>query len=127
MSLILVVEDEPLIGMMLADWLIELGHEPVGPCGSVSEALTAAEKVALDAAILDVNLRGERCDRVADALAKRSVPLAFATGADAGSLPAGFAACCTLLKPYDFDSVQRVVSLLCHGTGSNSAGGLAAD
>ena len=112
MARILVVEDEPLIGLMLADWLTELGHEPVGPSTSVSGSLALVEKTDLDAAILDVNLGSERCDMVADALAKRSVPLAFATGADAGSLPAGFAGCCTLLKPYDFDSVQRVVQLL---------------
>ena len=32
--LVLVVEDEPLIGMMLDDWLEEMGHEILGPAAT---------------------------------------------------------------------------------------------
>ena len=37
MARILIVEDEPLISMMLEDWLAEMGHEPVGPVESLEK------------------------------------------------------------------------------------------
>ena len=43
MARVLVLEDEPLIAMMMEDWLRELGHEPIGPAGSVAEALVLVE------------------------------------------------------------------------------------
>ena len=53
---ILIVEDEPLIAMMLEDFLESLGHSVTGSCDSVKEALAAVERGGFDVAILDVNL-----------------------------------------------------------------------
>jgi len=39
MPRVLVVDDEPLIAMMVEDWLSELQYETVGPVGSAPEAL----------------------------------------------------------------------------------------
>ena len=50
---ILVVEDEPLIAMMLEDFLESLGHSVSATCESVSDALQEAEKGGFDLAILD--------------------------------------------------------------------------
>ena len=36
---ILIVEDEPLIAMMLEDFLDELGHQVAGSCDNVADAL----------------------------------------------------------------------------------------
>ncbi len=46
MPKILVVDDEPLIAMMIADWLAEQGLETVGPAHSVSQALALLETQA---------------------------------------------------------------------------------
>ena len=50
---ILIVEDEPLIAMMLEDFLESLGHEVAGSCDNVEEAMVAVERGGFDVAILD--------------------------------------------------------------------------
>ena len=70
---VLVVEDEALVSMLLEDMLSDLGCEIVGPIMRLREALAMAEdeSQAIDVAILDVNLAGERSFPVAEALEKR--------------------------------------------------------
>src|SRR3954465_7684551 len=77
---ILIVEDEPLIAMMLEDFLDSLGHTVRGTCDSVQCALDEIEKGGLPRAILDVNLKGENVWPVATKLRERKVPLVIATG-----------------------------------------------
>jgi DNA-binding LytR/AlgR family response regulator len=81
---LLVVEDEFMIALDLAQWLEELGMQVIGPAGSVSDALKLVEANAgrIDGALLDINLRGERVYPVADALAVRGLPFAFTSGYD---------------------------------------------
>ena len=77
---ILVVEDEALVAMMLEDMLAELGFEVVGPAMRLDEGLELARLNGLDAAVLDINLAGERSYPIADLLEERGVPHAFVTG-----------------------------------------------
>ena len=63
-------------------------------------ALKAAREEPLDAAVLDVNLAGERVDPVAEALAERGVPFLFMTGYDRDMLPAEHADRPALAKPF---------------------------
>ena len=65
---ILIVEDEPLIAMMLEDFLDSLGHKVSGTCDTVQCALDEVEKGGFDLAILDVNLKGENVWPVATKL-----------------------------------------------------------
>ena len=67
---ILIVEDEPLIAMMLEDFLESLGHSICASCDSVADALTEVEKGGFDLAILDVNLKGENVWPVASRAAR---------------------------------------------------------
>jgi DNA-binding response OmpR family regulator len=109
---ILVVDDEPLISMMMGDWLVELGCEVVGPAHSVKEGMDLAGRSDLDGAILDLHLNGDKSYDVAMALRERGIPFAFATG-DGGIDPsAGFSNPIVLAKPFDFDAVRIVVSKL---------------
>ena len=48
MRRILVVDDEPLVAMMVEDWLAELGFQPVGPANSVASALRFASEEKID-------------------------------------------------------------------------------
>jgi CheY-like chemotaxis protein len=80
MPRILVVDDEPLVSMLVEDWLVELGCEVVGPARSVQEGLDMAGSADLDGAILDINLGGNNSYAVAETLERRGVPFAFATG-----------------------------------------------
>lgn len=79
-QLILLVEDEPMIAMMLADMLTDNGELVDGPYGGLNEALLAATNNDLKAGILDVNVGGNAVYPIADMLAKRSIPFVFVTG-----------------------------------------------
>ena len=64
---VLVVEDEFLVATLIEDMLQSAGCVVSGPIPRLAEALDAVDRGAYDAAILDVNLRGERIDPVAQA------------------------------------------------------------
>ena len=97
---ILVVEDEYLLADDVAEELTNAGAEVLGPVPSIEEAHTLiASGAAIDAALLDVNLRGEMVYPVADALAERGIPFALATGYDRWALPERFADAVRLEKP----------------------------
>jgi DNA-binding NtrC family response regulator len=106
---ILVVEDEALIAVMVEDMLIEMGGEVVGPAATVDDALEMARGETLDAAVLDVNVRGRRIDPVAEALMARGVPVLFATGYGEVRLASG-AAVTVIDKPYTQDKLSRGIA-----------------
>jgi CheY-like chemotaxis protein len=109
MPRILVLDDEPLISMMLRDWLAELGCKTVGPAHSVRGALDLIGPGTLDAAILDVSLGGENCYPVADALFKLGIPIAFATGHGGQEIDPRFKDALIMSKPFSFEAVKGVV------------------
>jgi DNA-binding response OmpR family regulator len=109
---ILVLDDEPLVTMLVEDWLAELGCEVVGPARSVQEALDYAGNALLDAAILDVNLGGQNSFSVADTLRQRGIPFAFITGNESIDPDSGFANPILLAKPFDFEGVKAIVRKL---------------
>ena len=115
MPKILVVDDEPLIAMMIADWLADQGLETIGPAHSVSQALALLEKEAADAAILDVSLGDDDCYGIAEALAVKGIPFAFATGHGADAMAERYAGIATVSKPFDFEIVRSVVAKLLEG------------
>jgi CheY-like chemotaxis protein len=78
---VLVVEDEGLIALLLDDMLEDLGFHVAYSAASVAQALAWLDQGgAPDAALLDVNLAGEKVFPVADALAARGVPFVFSSG-----------------------------------------------
>lgn len=97
---ILLVEDEPLVAMMMTQLISELGAEVVGPFGSVADAV-AAGSAQLDAAVLDVNVGGELVYPVAERLVRNGTPMIFLTGYDAKSIDPRFASASVLSKPID--------------------------
>jgi DNA-binding response OmpR family regulator len=97
---ILLVEDELLIAMMLEDVLRAEGCVILGPFSRVEPALKVARVEPLDAALLDVNLAGQRVDPIAKALVERKIPFVFTTGYGSAMLPAEHANRPTLAKPF---------------------------
>jgi CheY-like chemotaxis protein len=77
---ILVVEDEMTIAVMIEDILLALGAEVVGPVARLDAALKLAKDAAIDAAVLDINIRGGNSYPVADVLAERGIPFFFCSG-----------------------------------------------
>lgn len=106
---ILVVEDEPLIAMMLEDFLETLGHSVHASCDNVPDALHACNDGGFDLAILDVNLKGELVWPVAEALRDRGVPFVIASGGHVEPPPASFAEAPLLEKPYTIDRIGPVL------------------
>ena len=106
---ILIVEDEPLIAMMLEDFLESMGHTIRGTCDTVSQALAEAERGGFDLAILDVNLKGESVWPVAAALRERNIPFVLASGGHDEPPPAEFADTPMIEKPYTIDRVSPII------------------
>jgi CheY-like chemotaxis protein len=98
---VLVLEDEPLVAVMMGDWLTELGCEPVGPAHTVPAALALIEGGMLDGAIRDVTIGSQDSSAAADALRVRGIPFAFATGRSGDGLTARYPDVPTLAKPYE--------------------------
>lgn len=82
---ILLAEDEFIVALMAQDLLTELGATVVGPAATLSAALSLARTESLDAAVLDVNMQGERIDPVVEVLSDRDIPFVFTTGYGEGS------------------------------------------
>jgi two-component sensor histidine kinase len=99
--LILLVEDETLIAMQAERALAGAGYVVIGPIARLGDAPEAIANHALDGAILDINLNGERSFAIADLLVSRHVPFLFCTGFAATSiLPDRFREIPVIVKPF---------------------------
>jgi two-component system, response regulator PdtaR len=78
-SLILVVEDDPLIALDLKATLEHAGVVVLGPAGRLKDAMLLAEKSLPAAAVLDVRLEVGTSLTLAKWLAERDVPFLFQT------------------------------------------------
>jgi len=108
---LLLVEDEYLIAKFLAEIVEELGAEVLGPVASVEDALELiAHCPEIDAAILDVNLRGETVYPVADVLIDRRVPLVFTSGYGRDALPSRYGDVDLFTKPVCPSTVTAAVA-----------------
>ena len=114
---ILVVEDEALIAVMVEDMLTELGSREVGPAATIEAALELARSAEIDAAVLDVNVRGERIDPVAETLLARGIPVLFATGYGEVRLASGVQTT-VIDKPYTQDKLARGLAAAMGVTGA---------
>jgi DNA-binding response OmpR family regulator len=77
---ILIVEDEPLIALILEEVLIDAGFAIAGVAGKLDKALALVESDACDAAVVDANLVGVSASPVAIALAARGLPYIVMSG-----------------------------------------------
>jgi CheY-like chemotaxis protein len=107
---ILVVEDEPMIRMLLEDMLADSGYNVVASAGRVDEALRIAGEADFDVAILDLNLAGELVTPVAEILEQRGLPFVFATGYGERGLPEQYRSRPMLQKPFHQDNLDRVLA-----------------
>jgi len=110
---ILVAEDEYLIADDLSQALRQAGVEVIGPFGSVAAALDAVEQeLAMDAAVLDVNLAGEHVFPVADRLASRGIPFIFTTGYEDLASASGYRDVPKLEKPIGLRELLSAIARL---------------
>lgn len=101
---ILLVEDEVMIAMHIADAIESLGFEVIGPHQTVAAALKALQHPqCCDAAILDAHLRHESAEPIAKALTATGTPYIVATGYNRSQLPEILVP--VLAKPIDTDEL----------------------
>ena len=105
----LVVEDEGSIALMIEDMLADLGCAVAGTAGNLNYARGLAGTLAVDLAILDVNLAGEYVFPVARLLGERRIPFVFSTGYGARALPAEFSGYPVLAKPFSPEDLRRAI------------------
>jgi CheY-like chemotaxis protein len=113
---VLLVEDEVMIRMMVADMVEELGHAVAAEAGDVGSAAELAQTGLFDVAILDVNLNGKMSFPVADIIMKRGIPLIFASGYALSNIPAAFDSAPKLQKPYQIETLGKAIAAACKGT-----------
>lgn len=103
---IMIVEDEALVAMILEDQLEDLGITVAATCASVPEAMRAIDTSAPQAAILDVNLRGQLVYPVADRLIDRGIPFVFVTGYGRESIDRRYSFVKVLEKPVERQALE---------------------
>ena len=109
---VLVVEDNILIALDIEQTLQGLGCVVVGPVGKLDAALRMADEEALDAALLDVNIRGGHVYPVAERLRARGIPFALASGYGDWAIPEEFQNQRRLSKPFTTRELEmQVLSL----------------
>ena len=78
--LVLVLEDEALIGLNLRDDLQDAGYRVEGPFTTCAAALSWLETATPDTAILDAALKDGPCREIALELGRRDVPFIIYSG-----------------------------------------------
>lgn len=108
---ILLVEDEYLIALDAEQILKSLGVAKVEVIASFEEAERRAVEAQFDLAVLDVNINGRFSFPIATEIARRGIPVVFATGYQLNDRPEAMldgAVCVT--KPY---TTERLRHALC--------------
>jgi two-component SAPR family response regulator len=98
--------------MDVTEILTEAGCEIAGPAENVEKAISIINTTEVDAAILDINLQGQRVDDLALELTRRNIPFAFLSGYGRDGLPPGFGRALLISKPFNAAQILDVVAQL---------------
>ena len=87
-----------------------MGAEVLAVKGSLAEIRAAAERAErIDAAVLDINLKGEMVYPLVDEILKRQVPVVFATGYAANTIPVIYAGITCCHKPVSAEVLAEAI------------------
>lgn len=110
---VLVVEDEFVIALDLAQQLKESGFVIIGPASNASKALSLIDLDLPDFALLDVNLgSGKTSYEIARRLIDCSVPFVFLSGYTTAEVAREFVNVPVLAKPCPVDDVLGLIAML---------------
>jgi DNA-binding response OmpR family regulator len=97
---VLLVEDEELVAMAMAEELKAGGWTVIGPATTLDEAQAlVTSDIVLDAAILDIHLHGRWVHTLAEDLERRGVPFVVCTGYEMVDPEGRFASAPLIVKP----------------------------
>ena len=122
---VLLVEDEALTAIAMAQAVEAAGCQVLGPVGRVQDAIDLVRTTRPDAAVLDVNLLGQPSFPIARILDSMGVPFLFCTGYNSlNDIDAYLRQAPVLTKPVNpADLVGAVNTLLAAGTRSGAGMG----
>ena len=108
---VFVAEDRYLLGAEIIAMLRKLGCTAVGPVPDLlsGEQLFARTAGEIDCAVLDVDLRGKTVFPLAAALRKHGIPVVFATGYGAATLPEQWLVWPRVEKPFDAQALGTAI------------------
>ena len=118
---ILVVEDSPVVADASEDMLGDLGCSVIGPTGNMAIALQLAETEPLDAAIVDINIRGGKAFPVLRILERRQIPFVLTSGYADWTLPEEWAGRPRLAKPYTPNMLRESLTALLDSAGTEGS------
>ena len=101
-----------MVLMIIEDMLGDLGCESVTGAGTVNQAIALIDSQVFDAAMLDMNLNGNKSHDVADALGARGVPFVFSSGYSALDMSDGHRDRPVLKKPFPYEELVKVLTRL---------------
>jgi CheY-like chemotaxis protein len=107
---LLIIEDEPMLALCVADVVESAGCIVTGVAGTVAEALDQVASCPFDVALLDLHLRGQTVELIVAAIKASGKIAVVSTGADALSLPAEIRLWPVLHKPYKNDELMRALT-----------------
>ena len=107
---VLVVEDEPLLSMLLEESVAELGHELAGCAATVDQALETVEAGNIDFALLDFSL-GHRTTSlpVAERLTAAGIPFIFLSGHHSLEAEGNIPPAPLLTKPFSLEQLDAAI------------------
>jgi CheY-like chemotaxis protein len=106
---LMVAEDEFHVMLLVEDLLETLGCEVAERASSLTQAVARARTCDVDAALLDINLAGERIYPAAEILRARNIPLVFATGYGTQGVEPAWRGCAILQKPFLIEQLERAL------------------
>ena len=100
-----------MVAMLLEDLLADMGCAIVATASRIDAAVTAAQTLDYDLAILDLNLDGRETYPVADAVTARNLPSVFVTVYGPGGLREAYRHIPVLTKPFREADLRKIVAV----------------
>jgi DNA-binding response OmpR family regulator len=110
---ILVVEDEPLLAMLLEESVTELGHEVAGAAATVEQAMALLDEGTVELALLDFSLGQQTTSvPVAVRLRERGIPFLYLSGHRSLGEEGNYPPAPLLTKPFSLDQLDAAIRRL---------------
>ena len=109
---VLIVEDSPVIAVDAEQRLQDDGWFVVGPAYDMDQAMDLSKREQIDAAVIDLNIRGEKSFAVMQVLHERNVPFVITSGYADWSMPEEWRDRPRLQKPYKLGALIGMVGEL---------------
>lgn len=109
----LIIEDEPLVALNIADLLSQAGVEVLDHIATRIDALAAIGEVKPDLVLLDGNLQGETVEDIVALLRERQIPFVMVSGYGRSHLPPDVNDVPVIVKPFSnaelLEALDRLV------------------